>query len=206
MGDDALFSEAFGRVDTDENGENQILHADDRCACRRCRSQQPVRCAGDEFDFEPTREEDLFREFEDDANGVYHLRHRRSLRMCRAAHRARHSDYISDELERRIGHVVCEGSRTGVTPGPTICPLRVIAITDPSLDRLSEMTVVEGVGDVVGLTGCGEVGWGEVEVEGEVDGLGAGAVPVVGADGGGEVEGGEGDDVGGGGGGHGGKC
>lgn len=58
------------------------------------------------------------------------------------------------------------------------------------------MTVVEGVGDVVGLTGCVEVGRGEVEVEGEMDGLGAGAVPVVGADGGGEVEGGEGDDVG----------
>lgn len=55
---------------------------------------------------------------------------------------------------------------------------------------------MEGVGDVVGLTGCVEVGRGEVEVDGEVDGLGAGAVPVVGADGGGEVEGRDGDDVG----------
>lgn len=168
VGDDALFGETFGGVDADEDGEDEIRHADDHAWCR---SQSRRRACG-EFDFEPAREEDLFRESDDDADGVY-----RGV-----------SAGGTDKRQRGVCHVDEERPGAGVA----LCP----PLADAGFDCFGEVAVVEGVGDVVGLAGGVEGGWGEVEVEGEVEGLGAGAVPVVGADGGGEMEGGEGDDVG----------
>ena len=187
IGDDALFGETFGRVDTDEDGKDQVRHANDRARLRtRARpristSWCPVRCPRGEFEFKAPREQDLFREQEDYADGVYHPSHRTCIRVpipipC---HR------IPRESKRGVRHVLHERPRT-----------LVHALTHTSLHRLGEMPIVQRVGDVVRSAGCVEVKGGEVEMEREFDGLRADAVPLVGADGCGEVEGGERDGVG----------